>query len=94
MIDTQEINHSAAAPLAPQPHTPDERHVDKTVLALLLDEERGEIWSVSELVREIGGLESDTLDSIARLHGAGLIHRIGEFAFATRAAVVFEEVAG
>lgn len=41
-------------------------------------------WTVAELARELGS--DDTEDGIGRLAGAGLVHRIEDFAFPTRAA--------
>lgn len=41
-------------------------------------------WTVAELDRELGSSEAQ--DGIGRLAGAGLIHRIEDFAFPTRAA--------
>ena len=43
-------------------------------------------WAVRELVLEIGS-QIDVEDALARLHGAGLVHRCGEFVWATRAAL-------
>ncbi len=43
-------------------------------------------WAVRELVLEIGA-QIDVEDALARLHGAGLVHRCGEFVWATRAAL-------
>ena len=43
-------------------------------------------WAVSELVLDIGdqlGVE----DALTDLHGSGLVHRCGEFVWATRAAL-------
>jgi hypothetical protein len=34
----------------------------------------------------------DVTDSIARFHGAGLIHRHGDFMWATRAALIADEI--
>ena len=61
----------------------DEASVDQAVLAVLLDPD-GVLWSVDEVAREI---EGDTTDALARLYGAGLIHRLEGFVFATRPAV-------
>lgn len=61
----------------------DEEQIDKAVLGLLLEDER--LWSVDEVVREIGTPAAS--GSLARLYGTGLVHRRGEFVFATRAAV-------
>lgn len=65
------------------PTTTDAQH-DAVVLDLLLTEHDG-LWSTSELQHLVGdaiGVE----DSIARLHALGLVHRLEEFVFATRAA--------
>ncbi len=68
---------------------------DEALLGLLVHEHPG-LWSVAELCRSLtssaqaaasGEVETcDTADAIERLHAAGLIHRIGGFVFATRAA--------
>ncbi|MFZ1926319.1 MAG: hypothetical protein WAU42_09280 [Solirubrobacteraceae bacterium] len=50
----------------------------------LPDEQRP--WAVRELVLEIGD-QLEVEDALARLHGAGLVHRCGEFVWATRAAL-------
>lgn len=39
-----------------------------------------------EVSREIGD-PVEAADSLARLHGAGIVHRLQDFVFATRAAV-------
>jgi len=69
----------------------EEDAADKAILALLLTPEEQRPWAVDEIAREIGD-RIDTLDSLARLRGAGLIHRCGEFAFATRAALTAERL--
>jgi hypothetical protein len=65
--------------------------VDKAILALLLTPEEQRPWSVDEVGREIGD-QVDAVDSLARLHAAGPIHRLGEFAFASRAALTAEKL--
>ena len=66
------------------PVSEDEEKVDVAVLGLLLSTDRP--WSVDEVSREIGDpVEAE--DSLARLYGAGLVHRLQDFVFATRAAV-------
>jgi hypothetical protein len=50
----------------------------------LPDEQRP--WAVRELVLEIGS-QIDVEDALACLHGSGLVHRCGEFVWATRAAL-------
>ncbi|HEY8304522.1 MAG TPA: hypothetical protein VIG42_08040 [Solirubrobacteraceae bacterium] len=61
-----------------------------TILTLLLSD-RQCVWSVEELVMEIGR-RLDTTDAVAALHGAGFVHRCGEFVFATRAAIRFDGI--
>lgn len=60
------------------------RGVDQCLVASL---------AVDEIVRERGN-RVDALDAMDRLHSAGLIHRNGEFVFATRAAVRFSQIVG
>jgi hypothetical protein len=68
--------------------------VDGAVLGLLLHGEARGPWSIDEVVREIAAAEQITaIDSLTRLHGAGLVHRLGDFVFATRAAVEFDAIA-
>jgi hypothetical protein len=67
----------------------EEAHEDRTILVLLLDRERPWPCSVDELARE---LDYDPADGIARLRGAGLIHRRTAFVWPTRAAVRADEL--
>jgi len=60
--------------------------MDTAVLALMLDDEHQRPWADDEIVREIGSVNGAT-DSLDRLHGAGLIHRLEGFAWATRPAL-------
>lgn len=48
-------------------------------------------WSVAEVEGEIGE-GAETTDALARLYAAGLVHRCGEFVFATRAAIHSESL--
>jgi hypothetical protein len=81
--------HQQGIPSAPL----DDDEIDRAILALLIGESAAGPWAVEELVREIGDpIVVD--DALARLHGAGLIHRIEGFAFATRAAVRATKLAG
>ena len=63
--------------------------VDRTILVLLLDRERPWPCSTGELARELG---ADPADGLARLHGAGLVCRLGEFVWPSRAAVRADEL--
>jgi hypothetical protein len=73
-----------------QQRIPDERRgtrlsedeIDNTVVGFLLDQPWWP-WSLEEIARELGD-EPDAEDAIARLTGAGLVHRLGDFAFPTR----------
>jgi hypothetical protein len=71
--------------------TPAERdgQIDGEILAILVDSEYHRPWAVEEIAREIG---QNPTDSLNRLYGAGLIHRLGAFVWATRAAVVVKEI--
>jgi hypothetical protein len=59
----------------------------QAILDLLLRTHDSGPWAIEELVREIGDRVAVD-DALARLHGAGLVHRLQEgFVFATRAAI-------
>jgi hypothetical protein len=65
--------------------------IDMAVLSMLLSEASCGPWAVEEVAREIGDPVATT-DGLARLHGAGLVHRCGEFVFASRAAVRLAQI--
>jgi hypothetical protein len=67
----------------------DQPNPDRAVLGILLDRDAQRPWSESEIEREIG---SSTADCLNMLHGAGLIHRLCGFVWATRAALVSDEI--
>jgi len=48
-------------------------------------------WAVRELVFELGD-PIDVEDALADLHGTGLVHRCGEFVWASRAALAAEAI--
>ena len=52
---------------------------EKAVLILLLEDRYP--WTVEELTREL----NDRTDAVASLAGDGLVHRLGDFVFPTRA---------
>jgi hypothetical protein len=64
---------------------------EAAILGLLTDAEVQRPWSVAELEREIGH-HVRAVDAVARLYAAGLIHRVGGFVFASRAAVRASEL--
>jgi hypothetical protein len=65
-------------------------HTDHVILGLLISDGSQRPWSVREVEREVG---SGAVDSLARLYGAGLIHRLDSFAWATRAALIADAMA-
>jgi hypothetical protein len=79
-----------------------EDSLDEALLGLLIHDHPG-LWSLTELTRSLApsaqtadGNEPpahDTEDAIARLYAAGLIHRVGQFVFATRAAHTAQRLA-
>ncbi len=73
--------------------TPAEREqgTDGVILQWLTDYDTQRPWSVDEIIREYGEPNQAT-DALSRLHGAGLIHRQGEFVWATRAAIRGDEI--
>jgi predicted transcriptional regulator len=79
--------HDESTCLAPDP---DER-AEKTILSLLLIADSQRPWSVDEVAREMGD-RVRAADGIASLHAAGLVHRCGEFVFATRAALYMDQL--
>ncbi len=74
--------------------TPSEtaEQVERAILAMLLVEDEQRPWSVQEVELEIGD-HIETADGLGALHRAGLIHRCGEFVFATRVAVRAQQLA-
>lgn len=74
-----------------QPNSDPER-VDAAILCLLIDPEAQRPWSVDEVAREIGD-EVAVADGLARLAGAGLLHRISSFVWASRAALQADRLA-
>jgi hypothetical protein len=72
----------------------EEARADWFVLDLLLNGAVQRPWAIAEVVREYGH-ETNAIDALDRLHGAGLIHKTREgFVFATRAAVRYSQLAG
>jgi predicted transcriptional regulator len=69
----------------------DDGDVDATVLDALLESGAQRPWSVDEIARVIGDPVA-AADSLARLFRAGLIHRLDNFVFASRAALHADEV--
>jgi hypothetical protein len=68
------------------------RTAESAILGLLLNFDAGSIWAVDEIVRQLSASQVDTIDALASLEAAGLIHRLGDFVFATRAASNFDRL--
>jgi predicted transcriptional regulator len=63
-----------------------EGDADRAIISMLVIDHDG-LWSVDEVVREIGGDTVRVEDALARLFAAGMIHRpIEGFVAATRSA--------
>jgi predicted transcriptional regulator len=71
--------------------SPGERmdRADKDLLSTLSSDESHRPWSVDELARQLG---EDPTAALARLSREGLIHRLGDFAWAARPAVRAQEL--
>jgi hypothetical protein len=67
--------------------------VERVVLHLLLDDTRTGILSEQEVAQAIGSNDRAAY-ALVRLHSAGLIHRLDEFVFPTRAAARFWQLEG
>jgi hypothetical protein len=70
-----------------------DEHREGDALALLLDPRLPWLWSMAELARELGG-DLLAADAVTGLYVAGLVHRCGEFVFASRAAVHLSRLSG
>lgn len=68
------------------------RHAEGAILGLLLDSQVVSLWSVEEMVGQLSASRVEVIDGLASLHADGLIHRIGDFVFATRAASSFDRL--
>ncbi len=69
-----------------------ERPAEGAILGLLLNFDSGSLWSVEEVVRQLSASRLEVIDGLASLEAAGLIHRVGDFVFATRAASSFDRL--
>lgn len=88
----------------PDPASPDrDDAIAQALLALLVHDHPG-LWSLSELDRSLtssgqasSGAEPPrhpTEDAVQRLYAAGLLGRVGQYVFATRAAHEAQRLAG
>jgi hypothetical protein len=70
----------------------EETGAEGAILGLLLNFQAGSIWSVEEVVRQLSASRLEVIDGLASLQAAGLIHRLSDFVFATRAASSFDQL--
>jgi methionyl-tRNA formyltransferase len=68
------------------------RSVEAAIMGLLLNFDAGSIWAVEELVRQLSAPRLEVIDGLAELAAAGLVHRLDDFVFATRAASSFDRL--
>jgi hypothetical protein len=70
----------------------DDAVTEGEIMAMLLAPDAQRPWTPAEIAREIGDDVAAT-DGLARLYGAGLVHRLDGFVFATRAALRSDQLA-
>ena len=75
-----------------RPSSEEDLRTQQAIIGMLVAPDSQRPWSITEVEREIGE-DAMTADALAHLHAAGLIHRCGEFVFATRAAVQSDRLA-
>jgi hypothetical protein len=75
---------SATGSISPGNAPARQTDADEKAVLILLFEDRYP-WKVEELTRELNR-PTDAVDAIASLAGDGLVHRLGDFVFPTRAA--------
>ena len=65
--------------------------VQSTLLELLLTDEAPGLWSRDEVAQAMGD-PIIAVDFVDALHAAGLLHRLGDFVFPTRAAARYRRL--
>ncbi len=68
------------------------RQAEGAILGLLLNFDGGSLWAVEELVRQLSASRLEVIDAVANLEAAGLIHRLDDYVFASRAASSFDQL--
>lgn len=66
--------------------------IEQAIFCTLVSSQEQRPWSVREMEMELGSPIA-VEDSLRRLQAGGLIHRCGDFVWATRAAILADEVA-
>jgi hypothetical protein len=66
--------------------------IERAVHGLLIARDEQRPWSVHEVELEIGE-HIAVVDALRRLQGMGLVHRCGDYAWATRAALAADALA-
>lgn len=69
----------------------DSRVIEAGIYDRLVTPDQQRPLAVRELVLEIGD-QIEVEDALAQLHGSGLVHRCGEFVWATRAALAADAI--
>jgi hypothetical protein len=69
----------------------DPEQIESDIFTMLVSHSDQRPWAVLEIEREIGSQNMVT-ESLWHLHAAGLIHRCGEFVWASRAALKANEL--
>jgi hypothetical protein len=67
----------------------DQPNPDRAILGMLVASDAQRPWSEDEIEREVG---SGAKDCLNLLYGAGLIHRLDGFVWASRAALLADEI--
>lgn len=81
----------SAAPVSAASITAALNREEAAVLDVLLAADGPGLWSVDELIRALGD-RLQALDGLRRLESYGLVHRLGDFVFPSRAAVHAEQI--
>ncbi len=81
----------AQQPIPPMNEVEREVHTDGVILSVLLADDAQRPWSEEEVAREIEDRVAAS-DGLKRLARGGLVHRLNGFVFASRAALLAEEI--
>ncbi|MGA9285239.1 MAG: hypothetical protein WBV85_07330 [Solirubrobacteraceae bacterium] len=62
------------------------------IIGLLLSKDHHGLWGTEKLARELSAPRLDAIDAIANLKATGLVHELGDFVMASRAAWHFDQL--